>query len=124
MANLYKDFEKMNSSFVKKATITKMSNKELKDYLTYATKVARRVEAARTVNAFFGMGGGLTDIIDNVLSIATPLVAISGDFELSNLLGSLKVWLDKKKMQERLEEQQKNDMMNNSYQDFTFDYGF
>lgn len=108
----------------KASSSTKVSNAELKAYLTQGIKTAQRVEAAITVQGFFGLGGGLTDIIDNVLSIATPLVAVSGDFELSNLLGSLKVWLDKKKLQQQLEEQQKQDMMSNSYQDFTFDYGF
>ena len=121
MANLSKNLTVLSNQLSKKASKSKVSNKEIQIVLTEAVKLAHRVEAQKTVVGFFGLGGGLTGIIDNVLSIATPLVAVSGDFELSNLLGSLKVWLDKKKLQEQMEEQQKQDAMNNSYQDFSFD---
>ena len=99
------------------------SREDIKAYLTYASSLTRRVEASKAVVGFFG--GGLTDIIDNMLVIATPLVAIMGDFELSNLLGSLKVWLMKKKAEEVAELQQRDNMFSQSYDDMTtYNYGY
>jgi len=106
------------------ASSKKVDKKAVKAYLEAAVSLSRRVEASKTVTGLFGMGSGLTGIIEDVLSIATPLVAISGDFELSNLLGSLKVWLDKKKMQEAEEQRQRDAMMSGGFEDYSFNYSF
>jgi hypothetical protein len=95
---------------------------EVKQYLNCAIKLARRVEAQKSVTGF--LGGSLTEIIEQVLNIATPLASMSGDFELSNLLGSLKVWLDKKKAEKAQQTQQQEDMFNQGYSDLNFTYAF
>ena len=124
MVSLHKQVEAMTQKLSTTASGKRVDAKALRECLETAASLARRVEASRAVTGFFGMGGGLTDIIENVLSIATPLVAISGDFELSNLLGSLKVWLDKKKMKEAEEERQRQQMMGQTAEDLSFTYGF
>ena len=121
MEKLRKKLKVMEAGLLKTASAA-YKTAQLREYLEVGVSLARRVEASRAVTGFFG--SGLTDIIDNVLQIATPLVAFSGDFELSNLLGSLKVWLDKKKAQEAAEQAHRDAMMNQSYDDLTFGYGF
>jgi len=122
MANLRNQLLATNRKIRQASRHKKLSNKELREYLGIAVTLARRVEASRVVMGFFG--GSLTGIIDDVLRIATPLVAISGDFELSNLLGSLKVWLDKKKAQEAQEQAQRDTMFSQTADDLTFNYGY
>lgn len=119
MANLLHSVSALAGGLAK--TAGKAPVKDVRACLDAAAALVRRAEAGRAVYGFFG--GGLTDIIDNVLQIATPLVSISGDFELSNLLGSLKVWLDKKKIEEQMADAQRNAMMNQSYEDL-YSYGY
>lgn len=122
MANLlYNQVEEMTKRMSKMAS-SGVDPAEVKQYLNCAIKLARRVEAQKSVTGF--LGGSLTEIIEQVLNIATPLASMSGDFELSNLLGSLKVWLDKKKAEKAQQTQQQEDMFNQGYSDLNFTYAF
>jgi len=123
MENLRKKLNTLENSLKKSASKESVNTNALKDYLELSASIARRVEASKTVMGFMG-GSSLTGLIDNVLRIATPLVAISGDFELSNLLGSLKIWLDKKKAEEAAADAQRQQMFSQDANDLNFTYGF
>ena len=110
MASLLKRAEALGQKLSKTASGKAVDTQVLREYVETAIAAAHRAEASKAVTGFFGMGSGLTGIIEDVLSIATPLASIAGDFELSNLLGSLKVWLDKKIAQEAAEQAQRNQM--------------
>jgi hypothetical protein len=106
------------------ATVDKPTKDQVRANLVHAVELARRVEAAHAVTGGF-FGGGMISAVEQVLSIATPLVAIYGDFELSNLLGSLKVWIEKKKWQEA--EEERKAQQNSSatrWEDLNFTYTF
>jgi len=122
MANLSDKLKVMSGRLSKTASAGSVDVSALREYLGAVSAIARRVEASRAVTGFFG--GGLMDIIETALQIATPLASMSGDYELGNLLGSLKVWLDKKKAQEAAEEMQRQQMMSQTYDDLTFNYSF
>jgi len=78
------------------------TREEVKAHLELGVALARRAEAGRAVTG--GFGSGIFDTIESILTVATPLASIFGDFELSNLLGSLKVWLAKKRAEEAAEQ--------------------
>lgn len=95
---------------------------EVRAGLDHAYKIARRIEAARVVQGY--LSDGVLDIIDNFVRIATPLTAFFGDFELTALLSSLKLWLDKKKMQAQEEENQRKALQNQSFFDNSWSYSY
>ena len=106
----------------KLASLEKKAVEEARTKLKEAEKLAIRVEAGKVVTGF--LSESVLSTIDNLLRIATPLVAISGDFELSTLLGSLKIWLDKKKAQQAAEDARRQDMMSMGYDDLSFQYSY
>lgn len=63
----------------------------------------------------------IMDTIDNFIKIAVPLAAIYGDFELSTLLGSLKIWLDKRKREAQAEWDLQQAIQSQSFSDIRFD---
>lgn len=105
---------------LKRAGQGQEGRRQVREALQQAISVARRAEAAKTVQGFFG--SSIISLLDQVLQVATPVVAIYGDFELSNLLGSLKVWLDKKKLEEQEDQLRRDRMMSQSVDDLNFTY--
>lgn len=99
---------------------TPEAKKQVWEALEATIAAVRRVEAAKAVQGFFGSSA--ISVIDNILQVATPIVALYGDFELSNLLGSLKVWLDRKKLEEREDQMRRDRVMNQGVDDLTFTY--
>ena len=61
---------------------------------------------------------GLISTLESLLSIAVPIASISGEWELTTLLSSLRVYLDKKRLelqqadleQKRIQEQSWSDL--------------
>lgn len=95
---------------------------ELREGLEHSQRLARRVEAAKTVQGY--LSDDVLSIIDNFVRIATPLTAFFGDFELTALLSSLQVWLNKKKMQAIEEENNRKAMQNQSFFDNSWSYSY
>lgn len=62
-----------------------------------AQKVACYAEAQKAVTG--SVSDSTLSMVDSFLAIATPIVAFSGDFELTTLLSSLKLWVSKKRME-------------------------
>lgn len=118
MANQFNEkLESIQRRLNKSASVS-----NIREYLNVGCAVARRAEASKSVTGFFG--GGILDTINQIIQVATPLVSMSGDYELSALLSSLKVWLDKKKAQEAADKAQRNQMMNQGYDSLNFTYSF
>ena len=113
---------KQNLTAVMASSGDKSSKEQVRYVLTLAHACARRVEAAKAVQG--GYGGSMLGLLDQVLQIATPLAAVFGDFELSNLLGSLKVWLDRERMREEQEQLRRERNMSQTADDLTFTYEF
>jgi hypothetical protein len=111
-----------NDLLKKTAAKNKLSSADVKACLEQAQKLAIRVEAAKVVTGFFSET--LISTIESFLRIAIPFVSIMGDFELSTLLGSLNIWLEKKKLQKQQEEMQRNQIQSQSMSDMNFTYSF
>jgi len=101
---------------------TNPTKDEVRAMLIHAHALARKAEVGRCVAGFFD--GGLVGMVDSFATIATPLVAVMGDFELSNLLGSLKVWLAKKKSEAAAEQARVDSLTGKSWDDMRFNYSF
>ena len=99
------------------------AQEQVRQALLLAHAGVRRIEASRAVQGDYD--NPLSSILDQILQIATPLVAMFGDFELSNLLGSLKVWLDRKKVEEEAKRlRQDQYLMQSSGPDIMYTYQF
>ena len=95
---------------------------EVRAYAQDLLKLARRAEVQRAVTGSFG--GGLVDMISSALTVATPMAAAFGDFELSNLLGALKVWVDKRRAQDAAEKARVDALTGKGWEGLNFNYSF
>ena len=118
MAKLHKEVEVLSKKI---QAAKQVSSKDMKDYLATASKVAKRVEAAKVVTGL--ISESLLGVVDNMLQIAIPLVSFSGDFELTGLLNSLKLWLSKKRA-EQIAEDARLQQMRSISPDDSFGWGF
>ena len=102
---------------IKTASKKVLSRLDVKACLEQARKLAIRAEAGKTVTGGF-FSDTLLNSVENFLSLATPFVAIYGDWELTTLLSSLKAWLQKKRMEREAEAAQA------ASQAQTYNYGY
>lgn len=80
-----------------------------------ANKV-RSVEAYRSVTGAIPVD--LLDAVEHALRILTPMTAFLGDFELTNLLSSLKIWVSKKRMEQEQEQAHARSFTNLDFGEF------
>jgi len=62
--------------------------------------------------------------VDNFATVATPIVAVYGDYELSALLSSLKVWIAKKRAEAQTEEARVKNLTNQGWDNMSYNYSF
>ena len=92
----------------KTAALGKMSRKEVLAKVHDLEATIQRAECLQVVTG--AIPESILSAVDSALRILVPMVSFMGDFELSNLLGSLKIWLQKKRMEQQQEDQQRMNM--------------
>jgi len=89
-----------------------------------ATKEARKLIKKICHLQKKNMSEGLISTIESLLSIAVPIASISGEWELTTLLSSLRVWLEKKKMEQIQEDHARQAIQNQSWSDLDIKYNW
>jgi hypothetical protein len=67
---------------------------------------------------------GLLSTVESLLNIAVPLVSISGDMELTSLLASLRVWIDRKRLDQQREDLEWQRIQEQTWDSLTPTYGW
>ena len=113
---------KQANAYLTSLSADNLSKTEVKALLIHAHALAKKAQVGYCVAGFFD--GGLIGAIESFAAVATPLVAVFGDYELSNLLGALKVWLAKKKAEAAAEQARVDSMTSRNWDDMRFNYSF
>jgi len=113
------------STMRRKVASKQITAADAKACLEHAKALAIRVEAAKTVTGGF-FSDSILNTVDTFLSLAVPFASFGGDYELTTLLSSLKVWVQKKRNEAEMEKMQANmsSSNNNWGSDLNFSYTF
>ena len=95
-------------------SLDKVSRKEVRAQLNDIQAMIHKAEAIKAVGGL--IPESVISAVDTALNIVVPLTAFLGDFELTTLLSALKVWIQKKKL-----ENQQADAQRNAFNDLGYD---
>lgn len=85
-------------------------------HLKVVSDKVRSAEAFRSVTGMIPVD--VLDAVEHALRILTPMTAFIGDFELTNLLSSLKIWLQKKRLEQEQQQQHNQSFTNLDFGEF------
>ena len=99
-----------------KIASTEPSKEDVRTLLASAQTLVVKADAFKSVTG--AIPESVINAIDSVLRIAVPLTSFLGDFELTGLLNSLKLWLQKKQSENMVEEQRQQGMQGLGFSDY------
>ena len=82
----------------------KLSHRRVRAHLRAISELRAKADVYKSVTG--SIPTSILDAVDSALRIVIPMTSFLGDFELTTLLSSLKVWLQKKRMEKEQEDAQ------------------
>jgi hypothetical protein len=99
-----------------------MTEQELVVVQKVATKEARKLIKKICHLQKKAVSESLIGVIESILSVAVPIASLSNEWELTTLLSSLRVWLEKKKMEQQQEDIARRQIQEQSWSDLGPNY--
>lgn len=94
----------------------KYSKKEVQAQLFEIKQLVAKADTYKSVTG--SIPTSILDAVDSALRIVIPITSFLGDFELTTLLSSLKVWLQKKRLEKQREDEQLTGMQSLTMNDY------